>query len=218
MVRGVSQPGRTGWPYSPTVSFLSRIQISAQVSEGDCQKEKRGVGGSPGSCAPGQWEGGAGQSAASQDARKCCGVRPIPQPACPSPSLSPPLTSPRLTSPPSAIPSFLGTPPPGIAFFVVVLELASHWRRRGAANAGEEGGLGAQPAAHRRDPAGQSGGRTVGRAICSPELTLQTPVECVRAREGWGSTSRVRGPVTAGLPLAGGPWTQIWVSFRLRNC
>lgn len=99
-VRGVSQPGRTGWPYSPTVSFLSRIQISAQVSEGDCQKEKRGVGGSPGSCAPGQWEGGAGQSAASQDARKCCGVRPIPQPACPSPSLSPPLTSPPPHLPP----------------------------------------------------------------------------------------------------------------------
>lgn len=175
------------------------------MSKGARHKRKERSRREPGCCVPGQREGGAGPSPASQDARKCRGVCPIPQPAFPSPSLSPPLNpsspSPRRLFPPSS-----GRHLPESPFFSVVLDLASRWRRRGAANAREERGLGAQAAAHRRDPAGQDG-RTDGRPHHQlSKLTLQTPVECVRARERGrrGSTSSAPGPVTKGITFGRG--------------
>lgn len=149
-------------------------------------------------------------------------------PACFSFSL--PVPTPHLPPTPTPLfPPSLGRHLPELPFFVV-LELASLWRRRVAANAGEEGGLGAQPATHRRPPAtGQppTGGTPRGRAedrrsdaragylhfgADSPNSLLSV---CVYARGG-GSTRRGRLPL--GLPLDGGPWTQIRVRLRLRNC
>lgn len=149
------------------------------ASEDAGQKErKRGSD----CCAPGPREGGArgacpagtrGSAAEFAQFPSLLLLLPLSSLA---PSLSPPLTS------PSAVPSFLGTPPPGIAFFV--LELASRWRRRGAASAGG-GGWGRSPPrspARRTDkpPAAPSTRRS---SLCKLLLSV-----CGHARPGgWGS-------------------------------
>lgn len=140
-------------------------------------------------------------------------------PACFSFSL--PLPTPHLPPPPRLFPPSSDATSQSCLFVVVVLELASRWPHRGATDAGEEGGLGAQPAAHRRDPAGQIGGQTDRRpdapsALRSSLSKLLLSVS-VHARGGGLRPAR-RDRLRKGLPLDGGPRTQIRVSFRLRNC
>lgn len=98
-------------------------------------------------------------------------------PACFS-SLPP---SPHPSPPPRLFPPFSGRHLPE-SLFSVVLELASRWRRGGAASAGRG------PAAHRPDTAGPSGRRTASRpgapSACRSALSKLLLSVCGHARAG----------------------------------
>ena len=129
-------------------------------------------------------------------ARESGGVCLLSLPPC----LSPPSSS------PAAVSSFSRTPPPGIhcfyyfiLFYLFIFFGAGHSLAVPRVYECWRSGLGRGAADCRplRDP--RKGGRLARRAICSLELTLQTPVECVRAGPGGGSVRRALG----GLPLDG---------------
>lgn len=161
------------------------------MSEGARHNRKERSRREPGCCVPGPREGGAGPSLASQNARKCRGVCPIPQPAFPSPSLSPPL------NPPSPSPAGYSLLPRDatsrnrlffLLFWIWLLAGGAEEPRTLEKNAGS----GRSPPPTGGIPQGRAeDGRTGGGTDRRPhgqlsELTLQTPVECVRAREGCG--------------------------------
>lgn len=179
--------GRTGGPGEsrPPPSAPSRNQRGRASA-----RRRRGAGaGGPRLQRPRPREGGAGRPCPARTHGSAAESAQFPSLLFlpPSLSLSPPLTS------PSAIPSFLRTPPPGIPFFCCFG--ASFWlARRGAASAGRGGGLGPQPAAHRPDTAGPSGGLTASRpgAPSAHRSALSKLLSSVCARQGWGSVRPAR--------------------------
>lgn len=143
----------------------------------------------PGCSAPGR---GRAEPAVPAQPGRTEVLRSLPNsPACFS-SL-PPSPSPHPSPPPRLFPPFSGRRLPE-SLFSVVLELASGWRRRGAASAGRGGGLGPQPAAHRPDTAGPSGGLTASRpgAPSAHRSALSKLLSSVCARQGWGSVRPAR--------------------------
>ena len=177
------------------------------MSKGARHKRKERSRREPGCCVPGQREGGAGPSLASQDARKRRGVCPIPQPAFPSPSLSPP---PRPPAGYSLLPRDAASRNRlfFLLFWIWLLAGGAEEPRTLEKNAGS----GLRPPPTGEIPQGRAeDGRTDGRTDGRPhhqlsKLTLQTPVECVRARERGrrGSTSSAPGPVTKGITFGRG--------------
>lgn len=187
---GEVSPGKGGRARgSWRVQAPSLSPIPEPAREGERQKEGSEEQGrvAPGCSAPGR---GRAEPAVPAQPGRTEVLRSLPNsPACFS-SLPP---SPHPSPPPRLFPPFSGRHLPE-SLFSVVLELASGWRRRGAASAGRGGGLGPQPAAHRPDTAGPSGGRTASRpgAPSAHRSALSKLLLSVCARQGWGSVRPAR--------------------------
>lgn len=205
--RAPSFPGR----FLPLASGTERQGARVLARWEAARRSRRGLGCS----APGPREGGAGRPCPAGTHGSAAEFARFSSLLPPPSSLSPPLTS------PLAIPSFLGTPPPGIAFLFWSCLLAGG--AEGLRAQGKAGWGHSPPPTGRAPQGGAEDGRTDGQprhllaGAHSPNSKLLSV--CVHARVGVGGRkSRVRNWFLLGLPLDGVPGIQSRVSVSLRNC
>lgn len=203
---GVSQRGRTGGGLGgsrPPRALVAVTLPQPDLGAGECGRapegKKRGVGGGPGARAPGRWRAEPGRPCPARTHGSAVEFAQFPSLLFLLPSLSPPLTPPplgySLLSPDatSRNPFFCCF---GASFSLAAQRDCECWTRRRAGGSARRPPAGARGAERRTD------GKPAGRTICSPQRTPQTPVECVRARQGWGSVRPARRDrVPRGLPL-----------------